>query len=89
MNLIASILLLCALLPLPYGFYTFLRLFITLAGGVNAYNIYQDSSNNFLFWLFVNISILYNPIIPVHLDRGTWMMINIITAVVFLANTKS
>jgi len=92
LHLIAAILLLASLLPMPYGFYTLLRLFVTLASGITTFTLFQANKNSNLLWLFILIALVYNPFIPVDLgptlDKGTWSIINIVTAFIFLSVKK-
>jgi hypothetical protein len=84
--IIAMVLLLVALLSLPYGYYTFLRFVITgvaiyYAWAINELKIKKD----FWFWALVVMAVLYNPIIPVYLQsKGVWSVINILTVVFFI-----
>ena len=80
--IIACLLLLIAIAPMPYGYYQFLRIAITIVAGITAYDLYEKKQNNWLF-AFVLIMILYNPIIEIHLNKANWKPINIITAVFF------
>ncbi len=80
--ILACLLLLIAIAPMPYGYYQFLRIVITVVAGITAYDLYEKKRNNWLF-AFVLIMILYNPIIVIHLDRAIWKPINIITSVFF------
>ena len=73
-----------ALLPIAGGFYTLVRIAITI-GAVIA--TFQNSSNGINIWsiMFGIVAILFNPIIPVYLhDKGAWMMIDIIAMILFI-----
>ncbi|KAF0128477.1 MAG: hypothetical protein FD155_3219 [Bacteroidetes bacterium] len=81
--LICGGLLLLALADMPMGFYTFLRIIVTI-GAVAV--VIKEFENGFTVWIliFLLIGVLFNPIIPVYLrDKGTWMPIDIICAVIF------
>lgn len=80
--LIASLLLLIATATMPYGYYQFLRIAITAAAGITAYDLFENKRNTWLIAFFL-IMILYNPIIVIHFDKAIWKPINIITAVFF------
>ena len=71
----AGILCFVAVLPLPYGFYTLLRFVVTAASILAA--IHLRNENNFLWVIFAGICILFNPFIPVYLDKGTWFPIDL------------
>ena len=78
-----------AILPMPYGYYTLSRI-IVCAGSVDfAYQFYKkkDVSKT---WIFGFFAILYNPFIPIHLyEKIIWTIINIITIVMFWLNRKN
>lgn len=68
--------------PLPYGFYTFLRI-VTCIWGIHTI-IRTQESKGFLFLLSIALTILYNPIIRIHLPREIWEPINIVTALLVI-----
>ncbi|MFA4994172.1 MAG: DUF6804 family protein [Bdellovibrionales bacterium] len=79
---------LCALLflaiaPLPYGYYTFLRIAICVASAIFLYAAWSE--NNKSIWVFVwgGIAILFNPIIPIHLSKEVWGVIDIFVGMLF------
>ena len=62
----------------PYGYYQFLRLACTIC----LFFLIFFESDVFTYWgfwpiAFVGLGLLYNPILPVHLDKETWTMLNI------------
>ncbi len=65
-----------AVFPLPYGFYTFLRLAVTAAGVIAAIDLRKEE--NFLWILFGGIALLFNPIFPAHFAREIWLIIDLI-----------
>ena len=82
----AIILLLWALARHPYGYYTLLRFVVC---GVGAYGVYFSSEiiiSKGWAWIFGIIAILFNPIIPIHLDRDTWAVIDVAVAVILGAS---
>ena len=85
--LICTGLLLFSLIDLPIGYYTFLRIVVTIGAVAVVITEYENGIN---FWVIVFglIAILFNPLIPVYLgDKSAWMPIDIITAILF--GTKS
>lgn len=87
--LICAGLLLFALFNLPIGYYTFLRIVVTI-GAIAV--VIKEFDNGLGFWViaFGLIAILFNPIIPVYLhDKEVWMPIDIISALLFLIKSFS
>lgn len=79
-----ALLLFIAMAELPIGYYTFLRIAITI-GAVSV--IIFEFEKGFNFWLitFVFVAILFNPLFPVYLnDKKMWMPIDIIGGLLFL-----
>lgn len=77
--LTATALLLIALLEMPYGYYTFLRIAVFLAAAFGAYRATNLDNPSWAIGL-VMIAILFNPFIPFGFNRDTWLVLNIITA---------
>ena len=77
-----------ALLPISGGFYTLVRIIVTI-GAVAA--TIQNSSNGINIWsiIYGGMAILFNPLIPVYLhDKGAWIMIDILTIALFIIQIK-
>lgn len=78
----SSILLGLAIFDWPYDYYVFLRFFVSIVAGFVAYAFFQ--SNNVLWgWVFVVVTYLFNPFFPVYLDKGQWVVIDIISSGLF------
>jgi hypothetical protein len=73
-----------AVLPLPIGYYTFLR-FITTVGSLLAITLFYQHKNKILKYLFIIITIFFNPILPLYLQKkGIWIPLDILTGCAFL-----
>lgn len=82
---LVAITLLLALINLPIGYYTFLRIIVTI---VSIIIISKEIKNGITIWvlLFGIIAILFNPIFPIYLYKKTiWMPIDIIAALLFFS----
>jgi hypothetical protein len=77
--------LLIALLPLPIGFYTLLRLVVCAAAAYLAVEDYR-ARGSVGFWLVVlaGVALLFNPLTPIFLSRDQWAPIDVLGAVVFV-----
>ena len=72
------------LAPMPYGYYTLLKLVVCGCSIYYAYHLYEKKDQTFV-WVFGFFAILYNPIIPIYLyEKQIWTVVNIITAAVFI-----
>ena len=78
-----------ALLSISGGFYTLVRIIVTI-GAVAA--TIQNSSNGINIWsiIYGGMAILFNPLVPVYLhDKGAWIMIDIIAIILFIIQIVS
>ena len=67
---------------MPYGYYTLLRLIVTV--GSVAYCVqFLEKKNMNMVYLFGFIAILFNPLIPVYLNKETWLIIDLIVGGIF------
>jgi len=82
-SIISIILLLIATLNLPYGYYTFLRIAITISAIYLANIAYKTKKDNWVILMGI-VAVLFNPIFPIHLDKELWVIIDIIVAGLFL-----
>lgn len=82
-KLIAAGMLFVALGRHPYDYYTILR---WIACGVAAFTAYQAFEIKRIGWIFVFavVALLFNPLVPLHLRRGTWECLNLAAAALLL-----
>ena len=84
--IVCAALLFAAVFKLPIGYYTFLRIAITLGALLIVFTEYKKQVT---FWviIFGLIVILFNPIIPIYLyKKSLWFPIDIIVGILFLVN---
>lgn len=80
--IIATVMLLVAVAPLPYGYYQFLRWVICAISAFIAVEAYSWGKK-WATWLFVPIAVLFNPLIPIHLTKEIWQPIDLTCALLF------
>jgi hypothetical protein len=70
------------LLPMPYGYYTLVRLFFC---GVSLFYLTRPAGvRDGEKWVLVGLAVLYNPLVPVELgDKTLWTIVNIATVAYF------
>lgn len=80
--LIIAIILFISIAELPYGFYTFMRIAVSLLSAIYVLFAYAIA-DRFSLMLIPNtlIFILWNPISPVYLDKETWVVIDAIAGI--------
>ena len=82
--LTAFMLVLC-LAPMPYGYYTLIRLVAT-GMFLWAAAVSLKSNKQIIPWVFVLLALLFNPVLKVHFAKEVWAWIDIISAL-FLVST--
>lgn len=81
---IAALMLFGALGYWPYGYYQLLRFVVCGVGAYTAFVAYEWQKL-WATWLFGLIAVLFNPLIPMHLPREVWQMIDVTCAFLFVA----
>ena len=73
-----------AILPMPYGYYQFLRLVTVIAAGWIAAYFW---TNNRLVWAIPMgfVALLFNPVFRISLEREVWAPLNLVAAIMFIA----
>ena len=80
---LAAVLLLC-LAPMPYGYFTLVRILATVVFGLYAYRCYVAKKEG-LTWVFVTLALLFQPFAKVGLGRTVWNVIDVIVAIGLIA----
>lgn len=69
---------------MPIGYYTFLRIIVTIGAVLILLKEIQKDVNP-LGISFIIVAVLFNPIIPIYLyQKSFWMLIDIVTGILFL-----
>ena len=82
--IVAALMLFGALGQWPYGYYQLLRLVVCGVSIYIAIMAYQ-LQKIWAVWLFGFIGLLFNPLIPIHLPREVWQLIDVTCAFLFIA----
>ena len=79
--------LLIALAPMPYGYYTLLKVIVC---GVFTWAalITYSKKPSYLPWVFALLAAMFNPIIPIILSKELWVPIDIGAALFLYLNKK-
>lgn len=81
-------LLIAAMLPIwPYFYYQFLRLAVFGAAAFSAY-LYDEEKNQQWMLVMIVIAIVFNPVMPLYLDRQLWTILNLVAALLFFKSPK-
>ena len=89
-NIVSVIAVLMLLLAIPsgiwpYGYYILLRWVVT---GIALFILWvaHNLERKGWFWLMIGVAILFNPIVPIHLYKELWQIIDFIVATLFLVS---
>jgi uncharacterized membrane protein len=80
--------LLLGVLPLPYGYYMLLRIVACGAFAYACFIAYRNQANA-LPWVYGLFAVVFNPIAPIRLDKGTWVLVDILAGATLLLTAKS
>ena len=84
---LAAVVLFLALLDgWEYGFFTMLRFVVFAMTAYVAWLAYQNQKEKWV-WTLGSVAVLFNPFFPIHLDRDTWVVIDLIAGVFLLSLT--
>lgn len=85
--LVPVVLLIVATSRLPYGYYTFMRIVTCGIAAVIAFAGFRDRPVVQAWSLLLAlVAVLFNPFVPIHLDRQTWFYLDLGAAAVFVAH---
>jgi hypothetical protein len=86
-HIVPATMLFAALGHWRYGYYMLLRVVVTAAAALLTAFAYQRTST-FSVWigLFLVVAAVFNPIVPLHLTRGAWSILNIAAAALFVGH---
>jgi hypothetical protein len=82
----AAIMLFLALGRLPYGYYTLLRFVVCGTAAYGAYFASTEQKKPAWAWIFGIIAVLFNPLIPIHLTRDIWAVIDVAVALLLFVS---
>ena len=84
---IAAAMLLIGAAPLPYGYYTLLRI-VACAVFVWAAVITFQRAGKVLPWIYALAAIVFNPLVKIHLPKEAWIAVDVAAGGLLLATTK-
>lgn len=67
----------------PYGYYQLLRIVVCIFSGLLA-SAYHGQAKKTWMVCFIIAAVLFNPLIPIHLKRDAWTVIDFLAAGIFL-----
>lgn len=83
LNRVTVGLLLLAIAPLPYVYYIFLRWVILISSLIHFYFAFNKKLKSTMV-IFAVIGLLFNPIVPIYLNKGIWTILDFLSAIFVL-----
>lgn len=87
--IVAGIMLILAIPAIwPYAYFQLLRWVVTIVSIYSAYIAYESKNKT---WVFIMgaITVLFNPISPIYLQKETWVILDLVTSILmFISITK-
>ena len=81
----AVLLIISNLVIFPVGFDTFVKMIICFSSGkIIFYGFKSAKGINETIVIFSLILILFNPVVPIYLDRELWLLINLLTSGIYI-----
>lgn len=80
---ITSLILFLGILPMPYGYYTLLRIVACIVFVWASVISYERRHSN-LTWIFVLFAIAFNPIIKIFLPKEIWMFLDAFAGIMLI-----
>ena len=80
---IAAGIILIGVAPLPYGYYTLLRIIATGAF-VWAAIVAYERNDPVLPWVYGLLAIIFNPIIKIHFPKEIWVIIDLVAGMLLI-----
>ena len=74
---------------MPYDGYVIVKWVVTVSCAMAAYKVFQGRNFGFHGWACVAIAGLYNPMVPIYLKRGVWMVLDLVAAALLIAVIRS
>ena len=67
-----------------YGFFLLLRVVVSVCAALLAL-VAHDRKMAGWMWVMVGLLIVFNPVVPLHLRRDTWRLLDLLVAGIFVA----
>lgn len=81
---VITVFMLISIFELPYGYYTFLRWIVLVGAGIITYNFFKLSEwENPYIWGSIISMILWNPMVPIYMEKGSWVVFDIVGGMYF------
>lgn len=77
-----------AILPWPYEYYKLLRLVLFVMSLFFAYGFHKYGHEQWEITILIGVALIYNPVLTIHLPKELWIIVNLVTAWLYLFMLK-
>jgi hypothetical protein len=84
LKVVAIVMVLVAILPVPYFAYYQLMNWVVVGAAIVAALQARALKKEWMIWIFLFVSVVFNPIEPLHLRIDVWQIADIIVALLFI-----
>lgn len=82
-KLLLPLLLIICLADMPYGYYIFTRIIMTITAAAFAYNYFNENKKEIAYF-WGAIAIIFQPFYKIPLGRELWMGVDLIMAIILI-----
>jgi hypothetical protein len=86
-KIILSILLFLCLLPMPYGYFQFVRFAAMVGFGYLAFQAKNENKDQEM-WIFGALAVLFQPFFKIALGREIWNIVDVIVGIGLMVSLK-
>jgi hypothetical protein len=84
LKVVAIIMVSAAVLPIPYFVYYQMMNWIVVGAAILTALQASTVRCGFVFWTFMLVAVVFNPLAPLHLRADVWQIADIVAALIFL-----
>jgi len=83
-----AVLLVVGAFPLPYGYYSLLRLVACFVFAIGTYDSQRAGAHKFV-WINGFFALLFNPLFKIYLPKGVWIFLDLLAAGVLIWSLRA
>ena len=88
LTILSAITLILAVPPIwPYAYYQLLRWVVAGTAIFVAYLAHGAEKSGWM-WTMIVVTILFNPLVPFFLSKGTWVVLDVVVASIFILSLR-
>lgn len=81
LRIILLIIVLIAIGKMPYGYYEFLRNFVSMSSLLLLIYELKQTTKTTSVYFYVALILLFNPIVPFYFSKNTWILLDVLSVI--------